>query len=607
MFMRNKIPFCSLLGAMAALWSVAPRVDAQAQSQTGGGKQAASAFYSQANLWDRGVVPYEFDFKLPIGQRSAFIEAAREWERVANVKFIPRTSEGDYVRVTNLEADGSFSAIGKQGGAQVLALATNSKFAAVHEIGHTLGLMNEQQRSDRDTFVTIDGANIVAGQESNFDIVKDSANSTGYDFLSIMHDEQFAFAKDKTKPTITAKPDFKDNQEVMGQRFQISGADGQGVRSRYGFSRFPGTPRNDRFASAEQIEGPVGGLRASTAGARRETGEDDHARGGGDASIWYRWRPVNSGRVTFTTQGSDINTSLAVYLGLSVSTVTEVASSNDINNTSMPPNLTSSVTFLAQADATYYIAVDGTLNTSNIQYKFRSGGQIVSFSERSSGDSGPISLNWNQIVDTPRFRLSGLVQTGTTPPQGVGGVIISLGGADESNSATAATVTTDSSGNYSFTNLLAGNYNLSASKDGFSFAPNPLKVNMTGDSTGNNFTATAIPVAPLPEMYVSDVAVREGKTSDVFVTFNVSISVPAKETIVVSYATADGTATAGSDYNATTGSLVFSPGVVTMAVSIKLRPETVVEPDENFLLKIFGADGAKIVKETGVATIVNDD
>src|SRR5579863_804470 len=80
------------------------------------------------------------------------------------------------------------------------------------------------------------------------------------------------------------------------------------------------------------------------------------------------------------------------------------------------------------------------------------------------------------------FTLSGNV--GPTP--GLSGVTMTLSG-----SATATT-TTDSSGNYSFPNLLNGSYTVTPSKSGFTFSPTSLPVTInSANSTTNNFTATS--------------------------------------------------------------------------------------------------------------------
>lgn len=88
----------------------------------------------------------------------------------------------------------------------------------------------------------------------------------------------------------------------------------------------------------------------------KEAGEPAHAGNVGGSSIWYRWTAPGSGRVTINTIGSDFDTLLAVYRGLSVNALTLVAANNDI---AIGTNKQSSVTFDAVAGVMYMIAVDG--------------------------------------------------------------------------------------------------------------------------------------------------------------------------------------------------------------------------------------------------------
>ncbi len=623
--MRNKIPFGSLLASLAALWSIAPQAQAAPtnaqlldkilatakpgaklvrsgdmllsvdalrayRGKIGNGKQAASAFF-RTNLWPEGKVAYTIDPSLQPKQRTLFVEAIRELETVAQLKFSPRTTETDYIRVfTDPTAIGfSYSAVGRVGGQQDLSLNNfGNRYTAVHEIMHALGLMHEQSRSDRDNFVTIDFTNIGADFQSQFAIVANSNNRGTYDFDSVMHYPAFAFATDPSKPTIIAKPAFSQFQNKMGQSDHISTLDKRGLAEVYGPPGDIVRAANDNFANAQLIEGSSGSVAGNNSATTHEVGEDNHAGSNAKSSIWYRWRPTAGGTVTFTTKGSAINTVLAVYLGLSVATVTEVTSNDDVNAGAAPPDLTSSVTFPAQANAVYYIAVD-----SSISNFF------------GTGDTGSIKLNWNQNVSASRFKLSGIVKTSASKP--LGGVTISLSGADAGNKSTVATATTNASGAYTINNLLSGSYNLRASKIGYSFTPNPLKVKLSGASTTNNFIATEIPVSQLPEMFVSDVAVREGQAGDAFVTFNVSMSVKSKDPLTVNYATLDGTASSSSDYSSVRGTLTFAPGTLSLTLNVPIRPDTLLESDETFSLKLSGAAGARIVKETGVATLINDD
>ena len=56
--------------------------------------------------------------------------------------------------------------------------------------------------------------------------------------------------------------------------------------------------------------------------------------------------------------------------------------------------------------------------------------------------------------------------------------------------------------------------------------------------------------------------------------------------MTVSYATADGTATAGSDYTATTGTLTFAPGSTPRRSAVAILGDTLNEPNETFLVNL---------------------
>ncbi|WP_017170247.1 beta strand repeat-containing protein, partial [Xanthomonas phaseoli] len=70
---------------------------------------------------------------------------------------------------------------------------------------------------------------------------------------------------------------------------------------------------------------------------------------------------------------------------------------------------------------------------------------------------------------------------------------------------------------------------------------------------------------------------------------------------------ADGTATAGSDYVARSGTLSFAPGVTAQGVAVTVNGDTAVEPNETFSVGLSGASNATIARATGTGTILNDD
>jgi chitinase len=77
--------------------------------------------------------------------------------------------------------------------------------------------------------------------------------------------------------------------------------------------------------------------------------------------------------------------------------------------------------------------------------------------------------------------------------------------------------------------------------------------------------------------------------------------------VTVKFATADGTATAGSDYVARSGTLTFAPGETTKTISIAAIGDSVVEADEGFTVGLSDAVGATVADGTAVGTITNDD
>ncbi|MFI3245185.1 MAG: Calx-beta domain-containing protein [Ferrimonas sp.] len=88
--------------------------------------------------------------------------------------------------------------------------------------------------------------------------------------------------------------------------------------------------------------------------------------------------------------------------------------------------------------------------------------------------------------------------------------------------------------------------------------------------------------APL-ELLVSGESVEEGQD---FVPFTVQLSAPQNEAITITYGTIDITATAGSDYVATTGSVTFAPGETVKSIPVALLADQAYECTEAFLLTL---------------------
>src|SRR5262249_45348219 len=89
--------------------------------------------------------------------------------------------------------------------------------------------------------------------------------------------------------------------------------------------------------------------------------------------------------------------------------------------------------------------------------------------------------------------------------------------------------------------------------------------------------------------------------------FTVRLSAASAQGASVSYATSNGTATAGSDYVATAGSLSFPPGAVTRTLSVAVKGDRAVDPDETFFVTLSSPVGATLGDAQGQGPLGNDD
>lgn len=110
-----------------------------------------------------------------------------------------------------------------------------------------------------------------------------------------------------------------------------------------------------------------------------------------------------------------------------------------------------------------------------------------------------------------------------------------------------------------------------------------------------------------PSITVHDVVVTEGNAGTTQATFSVTLSGAASQTVTCNFATADGTATAGSDYVATSGALSFAPGEVEKSVVVLVNGDTVDETQETFFLDISNVQNATVNQSRGTGFIVDDD
>lgn len=167
----------------------------------------------QTARWPNGIVPFSIEANFNARDMAIIEEAVMEYHRRTCIRFVPRNRETDYIALVSGRS-GCWSAVGRTGGRQEVNLQSPGCLTkvgtAIHELMHSLGFLHEQNRHERDNFITVQYQNIQASAVGNFD--KASAASTvdfgvPYDYGSVMHYSANAFSTNG-RPTIIAKVSF---------------------------------------------------------------------------------------------------------------------------------------------------------------------------------------------------------------------------------------------------------------------------------------------------------------------------------------------------------------------------------------------------------------
>ena len=224
----------------------------------------SSAIIGQQRRWEGGVIPFaivESDAGGTWGgsgdlMRSRIQQAIAHWEANTPIRFVPRTSEPDYVVFT--AGRGCAAHVGRRGGKQSIWLQGRFLFLdgcgvgnIIHEIGHAVGLWHEQSRCDRDAWIRVECQNIDPARRHNFSRHCSAAGGcwsptecdtlTGcstdgldvgpYDYASVMHYPATAFSRNGS-PTITPLRPLPPGV-VLGQRQSLSQGDILAVQALY--------------------------------------------------------------------------------------------------------------------------------------------------------------------------------------------------------------------------------------------------------------------------------------------------------------------------------------------------------------------------------------
>ena len=107
-----------------------------------------------------------------------------------------------------------------------------------------------------------------------------------------------------------------------------------------------------------------------------------------------------------------------------------------------------------------------------------------------------------------------------------------------------------------------------------------------------------------PNLSMADITVAENAGT---AELTASLGGPSGKTVSVDYATSDGTAVSGSDYEAVSGSLTFAPGETEKTISVRVTDDIEVESDESFTVRLSGQSNVSLSGASVSVTIEDDD
>jgi len=125
-------------------------------------------------------------------------------------------------------------------------------------------------------------------------------------------------------------------------------------------------------------------------------------------------------------------------------------------------------------------------------------------------------------------------------------------------------------------------------------------------TTNASATATIVDDDGPPVISIGNVSKAEGDSGTTPFLFTVTLSDAASGTVTVAYATSNGSAQAGSDYTATSGTLTFAAGTTSQVITVNVTGDLVDEQNETFTVTLSNPSGATIDDGSGVGTIEDE-
>ncbi|KAJ1096031.1 hypothetical protein NDU88_001180 [Pleurodeles waltl] len=210
-------------------------------------------------------VPYMKTDVYSNSDHKVFLSTFKEYADRTCIRFVPRTSETDYIIFESLS--GCWSPIGRLGNEQSISINKDIcmvKGTVAHELMHSLGFHHEHVRKDRDNYVSVQWDNILTDYISAFQMTDtNNMKYTPYDYSSIMHYGKKAYSKDGISQTMVPIPDGSVN---IGQMLALSEKDILKINLLYQCDKSLGigSSAEPRTSAPYTMELPDGGTTTTT-------------------------------------------------------------------------------------------------------------------------------------------------------------------------------------------------------------------------------------------------------------------------------------------------------------------------------------------------------